>query len=170
MMLYHIIMIIIIIVLMSVFHVFIGWTVSCQWIPSIFVFSWVLVDFPFFQIISYYLIRCISMLYQGKPALTLNALHTPHQTLSSILYTILKRCKHYVINHSFYKNMSTYSCKHSLVWFKILFSGLEFLIHLIIPVLFLSRLITSSSLTDWVSLQYGVTLRKHVECNLSFTL
>ena len=41
-MFYHVIMIIVIIVLMSIFHVCIGWTFSCQRLPSIFVFSWVL--------------------------------------------------------------------------------------------------------------------------------
>ena len=50
-----IIIIIIIFVLMSVFYACRGWTVSYARLPSIPVFSYVLADFPFFQITSDYL-------------------------------------------------------------------------------------------------------------------
>ena len=53
-------------VLKSVFYACIGWTVSYEELQSIFVFSYVLIDFPFFQITSDYLISCFRWSFSGE--------------------------------------------------------------------------------------------------------
>ena len=59
------------ILIMSVSHACMGWKVSYERLPSIYVFSYVLPDIPFFQITSYCLIPCFPWSSFGTLALTL---------------------------------------------------------------------------------------------------
>ena len=77
------------IVLISVFHACMDWTVSYERLPSISVFSYVLADFSFFQITSDYLIPCFFGCPMGR--LPLNFKVTRPSTLFylSLKYSLL---------------------------------------------------------------------------------
>ena len=101
-----------------------------------------------------------------KLPLTFKILHLLDQALSSMLSGLLNHC-------------SLLSCRHSLMLFsfnlvllfsaEILSSCLTFQVHLAIFTSFLSRLITSSSLTGQVSFPHNITLRTHAKQNLFFS-
>ena len=158
--------IVIIFVLMSVFHACMGWKVSYERLPSIFIFSYALVltflSFKWLLITAFHVFLGHSL---GKLTLTLKVLHLLDQELSSILSRWSHHC-------------SLPPCKHSLMLFnfslilifseEILSSGLTLQVHLTIHTSFLSSLITFSSLTGQVSLPYSITLCTHAEYNLPF--
>ena len=134
---------------------------------SISVFNYVLADFPFLSFRSLLLTSFHVFLGcpMGKLPLTLMVLHLLDEAFTSILSKWPKQC-------------SFLSCKYFLMLFnfslvlsssaKILSSGLMLHIYLTILALFLSSLITSSSLVDQVSLATRIILCTHAEYNLPF--
>ena len=143
--------IIIIVLLTSVFHACMGWTVSYERCTTISFF----VDFPFRSILnnSGHVFLNSPL---GKLLLTLKVVPSSNLALSSILSRWPNQC-------------SFLSCKHSFMFFNfnlvlipsatILFTGLMLHIHLAILASFLCILIASPLLTVQVSLPYSIISR-----------